>query len=196
MPISTFRETQERYARIRRTVYDSVEQDLANLNSVPVPVRLADIDAHALEIRRATWIARHWTGSGGWNWEALVTPIWRRPAGLPLAIWSGERLAGLVVAHASKRRRSGARHTLSLRCIEANPDPGHPLRRFVVPIALFVSTRYGEALGAERLRLIDPVPGLLPRYLKLGFTIAGRSGRGLYLERRIGSREFESWEKL
>jgi hypothetical protein len=196
MPISTFRQAQERYARIRRSVYDSVEQDLANLNSVPVPVRLADIDAHALEVRRATWVARHWSGLGGWNWEALVTPVWRRPAGLPLAIWSGERLAGLVVAHPSKRRRSGARHTLSLRCIEANPDPGHPLRGLVVPLALFVSVRYGRALRAERLRLIDPVPDLLPRYLKLGFTIAGRNGHRLYLERRIGSREFESWEKL
>jgi hypothetical protein len=196
MPISTFREAQERYARIRRSVYDSVEQDLASMSSVPVPVRLADIDAHTLEVQRVTWIARHWSGFGGWNWEALVTRVWRRPSGLPLALWSGERLAGLVVAHASKRRQSGARHTLSLRCVEASPDSAHPLRRFVFPLALFVSERYGESLGAERLRLLDPVPDMLPRYLKLGFTIAGRNGHRLYLERRIGSPEFRLWEKL
>lgn len=196
MPISSFREAQQRYAALRRNIYDRLEAEIPVNRLAPAPVRLADIDEQALNVWRATWTRRHWSGSGNWDWEALVQPIWRRPAGLPLAIWSGDNLLGLAVGHPSKRRPDGFRHTFALRCIEASPDPGHPLRRMIVPLTLFVAERYGTSFGAERLRVVDPLPGLLHRYLKLGFAVAGRSGHTIYLEAGIDTRAPRLWKSL
>lgn len=183
MPISEFREAQERYARIRHSAYRIVEKRIEARSSIPV--HLADIDRHALAIRRRTWTYPHWSGAGGWNWDKLAHSVLRRPSGFPVAVWSGDRLLGLAVGRASRRRASGMRHTLSIHYVEAHPDPLHPLRRRVLRIVFNAAEEYGRLLGAKRLRLMDPLPELAPRYRSMGFGIEGQCGRFVYLERRI-----------
>jgi hypothetical protein len=188
MPTSEFREAQERYARIRRSACDAVQHLIAMQWSLPAAVQLADIDGYALETRRRTWTFPHWSGSGGWNWDALVRPVLRRPSGFPLAVWSGDQLLGLAIGRASKRRASGRHHTLSIHYVETHPDPFHPLRSHILSIVFEAAEQYGDALGAERLRLVAPIPALMPLYLGTRFGIAGRYGHALYLERAITSR--------
>ncbi|HEY0036959.1 MAG TPA: hypothetical protein VGB66_09755 [Longimicrobium sp.] len=185
MPISEFREAQERYARIRRSVYDAVQDLVSREWALPAAVHLTDIDGYALETRRLTWTFPHWSGSGGWDWDALVRPVLRRPSGLPLAVWSGDQLLGLAIGRASKRRAWGRHHTLSIHFVETHPDPRHPLRSHILEIVFEAAEQYGRALGAERLRLVAPLPALMPLYLRTRFEIAGRHGHALYLERAI-----------
>jgi hypothetical protein len=185
MPISEFREAQERYGRMRRSVYDAVQDLITTQWSLAAAVHLADIDGYALETRRRTWTFPHWSGSGGWNWDALTCSVLRRPSGFPVAVWSGEQLLGLAVGRASKRRASGGHHTLSIHYVETHPDPLHPLRSHILRIVFEAAEQYGEALGAERLRLVGPLPALMPLYLRTRFGIAGRYGHELYLERAI-----------
>ena len=91
----------------------------------------------------------------------------------------------MAVGRASKRRPCGLRHTLSIQYLEANPDPGHPLKGFIAELALACAEADGAALGASRIRLTDPLPGVLRLYQGLGFSIARKSGTPLYLEKRI-----------
>jgi hypothetical protein len=185
MPISEFREAQERYARIRRSVYDAVQNLIVTQWSLGVAVHLTDIDGYALEIRRRTWTFPHWSGSGGWDWDVLARPVLRRPSGFPIAVWSGDQLVGLAVGRTSKRRASGRHHTLSIHYVETHPDPRHPLRSHILEIVFEAAEQYGRALGAERLRLVAPLPALMALYLRGHFGIAGRYGHTLYLERPI-----------
>jgi hypothetical protein len=174
----------QRYAELRRLAYRRVER-LAGEMHVPAPVRLADIDLAALEAWRATWRQRHPLGYGGWNWPGIVERIRSRPSAFRLAIWSGECLCGLAVGRCSKRRTSGTRHTVSVHFLEGNADSRHPLRGFVAPIALATAEAYGAVVGASRLRLVDPLPGVFRIYKRLGFSIARSSATRLYFEKRI-----------
>jgi hypothetical protein len=102
-------------------------------------------------------------------------------------VWSRDQLIALAVGRTSKRRQAGKRHTLSLHFIETHPDPRHALRRRILGIVLDAAEEYGRAIGATRLRLVDPLPGPTPLYTQTGFDLAGHYGQHVYLERGIGS---------
>ena len=182
MPDSEYHQALQRYARLRRLAYD-----LAERLATPAAgsIRLTGIDPHALDAWRTTWNRAHPLGYGGWDWSGLVERICRRPSAFQVAIWSGEQLCGLAVGRMSKRRPSGQRHTVSVHFLEGNPSRQHPLRGKVAAIALAVAEAYGDVLGAWRIRLIDPLPGVYRNYERLGFTIAGPSATRLYFEKRI-----------
>lgn len=179
-----FRLALQRYARVRRLAYDTAQRVVWDGGS-GAPVRFSDIDGRALEAWRNTWWRGHALGYGGWDWSGLVAPVWRRPTCFHLAIWSGDCLCGLAVGRASKRRRSGVRHTLSVHFLEGNPDPRHPLRRRVAPLALTAAEVYAALIGARRLRLISPLPGVMRTYERLGFSVAHDNDEQLYFEKRV-----------
>lgn len=185
MPESEFRRALRHYGMIREAAFRAAEADVRENGLPRHPVRFAPIDAGALEVWRATWVRSHALRYGDGDWEGLVGAVWRRPTAFHLAIWSGKQLCGLSVGRASKRRSCGRRHTLSLHFIEANPDPGHPLKGHVAELAIVCAEAYGAALGATILRLTNPLSGVLRLYVGLGFSVAGRSVSGLYLDRLI-----------
>jgi hypothetical protein len=185
---SAFRAACVRYARLRRMVYDHVQHDARASGAVPVAFRLADIDEHALAAWSSSW-ARSRREIGGWDWEAISRPLLRRPAGLPLALWCEDRLIAFAAGRFSRRRSVGQRLTLSLSFIEADPDPHHPLRRRVALIVTSTAVVLAVAVGARRVRLVDPLPGVWDLYEGLGFTLAFDVQLGLYYERRISPDE-------
>jgi hypothetical protein len=44
---------------------------------------------------------------------------------------------------------------------------------------------YGLAVGASKLLLREPLPGVISRYQNFGFTLAERAYGLIYLERRL-----------
>lgn len=180
---SEFHEALQRYARLRRLAYDLTER-LADPGGA-AGIRLTDIDPHAQEVWRSTWARPHPLGYGGWDWEALVARVCSRPSAFQVAIWSGEELCGLAVGRLSRRRPSGRRHTVSVHYLEGNPHREHPLRGKIAALAIAAAGAYGSLVGAWRIRLVDPLPGVLRTYQRLGFSIARESGARLCLEKRI-----------
>jgi hypothetical protein len=178
----------QRYSRLRCLAYETVERWVL-LGRAGAPVALTEIDSVAIEAWYSTWQRRNPLGYGGWDWPALVAPVRRRPAAFHLAIWSGEWLCGLAVGRASKRRRSGVRHTLSVHFLEGNSDPRQPLRGRVAPLALAGAEAYAAILGTRRLRLMDPLPGVHRIYTRLGFGIVPNSRPRLYFEKRVDIHE-------
>ena len=182
---SDFHQALQRYAQLQRIAFDQA-QETARLTSGRADIRLTDIDAVALDAWRSSWLRPQALGYGGWDWTAIVAPLRRRPSAFRLAIWCGSQLCGLAVGRASKRRRSGIRHSLSVHYLESIPDPLHPLRGRIAAIALEGAEAYAAVLGAWRVRLIDPRPGVIRIYQRLGFGVASNSAMKLYLEKRIG----------
>lgn len=185
MPISTFRLAHQAYARRRRSAYDFVREEALRSGFVRADLRLEETNERVLDAWRSSWGGPHPTGDGSWNWERLLRRAWRRPSAFHVAVWSGDQLCGLGVGRASKRRAGGVRHTISLHFIESAHDRDHPLRHTVAPLVIGAAQAYGELLGASRIRLIDPLPGAVPLYRALGFTLAGKAERSVYWERRI-----------
>jgi hypothetical protein len=185
MPNVPFWLAKQHYARLRRQAYDHIVQDAVEAGSICVPLRLADTDEETLAAWRTTWRDAHPSGYGNWNWDRILRRAWRRPSAFHIAVWSGEHLCGLGVGRLSKRRFAGVRHTISLHFIESAHDHQHPLRRRVAPLVISAAEAYGDLAGASRIRLIEPLPGVIRIYEELGFAVARKAGQPVYCERRI-----------
>lgn len=185
MSASPFRLATNRHAASRRLAFDRVARTASESGLVRVPLRLTEIDTGALNAWRRTWYGNHPSGGGGWNWDRIAKPLSRRPTAFHLAIWSGDHLCGLAAGRMSARRRSGVRHMVSLHYIEAWHSPRNPLRGQIAFLSVMAAETYAGAFGATRIRLVDPLPGVLRIYEALGFTVAWVGERPVYCEREI-----------
>ena len=109
---------------------------------------------------------------------------WRRtrPERFEVAVWSGGGLCALGLG----RPAPSAPH-LSLRYMEANPDPVHPLRKRAAAAVFAAAETYALVLGKAELRLVEPLPALVPYYTgpAFGFRLVAPPGAAPYCTRRI-----------
>jgi hypothetical protein len=185
MPNIPFWLAKQHYARLRRQAFASVIRDAVHSGAIRAPLQLAHTDEDTIAAWRATWRGSHPSGFGNWDWERILRRAWRRPSAFHVAVWSGDRLCGLGVGRLSKRRPLGVRHTLSLHFIESAHDDLHPLRGSIAALVIAAADAYGRLAGASRLRLIEPLSGVLRYYEDLGFAVARKAGQPVYCERRI-----------
>jgi hypothetical protein len=159
-----------RYHALRRLACQAAEADLAAAGLV---VELRPIDAAALDAFK-TWSRRR----AAWP-RPEMTADWRRghPARFELAVWRGGILCALALGRPSPR----ATH-MSLHYLEGNPAPGHPLRRKVAAVVVTALNAYATALGKHELRLVDPLPALIPFYCSpdMGFELVTPHGEAPY----------------
>lgn len=185
MPNVPFWLAKQHYAGPRQVAYSRVQYEAVQTSFVRAPLLIRDTDEHTIHAWQTTWIGPHPTNQGSWNWDYLLRRAWRRPSAFHVAIWSGEHLCGLAVGRPSKRRAIGMRHTISVHFIESAHNDQHPLRGRVAALVIAAADAYGSLIGASRLRLIDPLPGVIRLYEDYGFTVARKAGQPVYCERRI-----------
>lgn len=175
-----------RHARIRADAYAVARDDAIEGQVCGPDLWFGDIDAHTLAVWEQSWRGVHPSGAGGWRWPTLVESLPRRAAVLPIAIWYGDDLCGMALGHASRRRLNRSRHTVTLTHLERRPGPPTvPLRGHVASRAILAARRYGEAVGARRLRLLNPDRHLLSYYEGLGFEIVWNAGVPVYCEQEM-----------
>jgi hypothetical protein len=176
----------DRHARIRSHAYAVARDDALKSGLCGPDLWFGDIDADALAVWNQSWRGVHPSGTGGWNWPALVESLPRRAAVLPIAIWYGDDLCGMALGHASRPRFNRSRHTLTLTHLERRPEPPPVIPRgHVAQLAFGVAKRYGEGVGARRLRLLNPDRNLLRFYQGLGFGIVWKGGVPVHCEKEF-----------
>jgi hypothetical protein len=181
----SFEQTVAHYRALQHMACWRAQDAIVRTGAVPVPVLLRRYDALAESAWHSEWEGRrHPSGSGGWNWPEIVRTRWKRPAAFRLAIWSGSILCGLAIGHPSKKSAGGRRKTLSVNLIESAPF-AHPLQGVIAMLATTYATEYGWLLGSSRVRLMNPLPGVIETYAALGFSIILQRGRLLYCEQEI-----------
>ncbi|CAM2925498.1 hypothetical protein APT15_09740 [Escherichia coli] len=74
-------------------------------------------------------------------------------------------LCGLMLGRRSKRRLC-----ITLRYLEGNPH-AHPLKGFVMPIALIIAESFAEVYGINQVNISRPEKKLLDRYQSYGYTL-------------------------
>lgn len=176
----------DRHARIRADAYATAREDALEKRLCGPELWFGDIDAHTLAVWERSWRGVHPSGAGGWKWPVLVENLPRRAAILPIAVWYGDDLCGLALGHASRPRLNRSRHTVTLTYVERRPEPpAVPLRGHVASLAVMVAERYGEAVGARRLRLLNPDRNLLTYYQGLGFQVVWNGAIPLFCEQEL-----------
>lgn len=149
-----------------------------NLAAAGMLVELRRIDPAALIA------AEQWTGRRvHWPWRVL-TGDWRRnhSSRFEVAVWRDGRLCGLALG----RPAPSAAH-VSLHYIERDPDPANPLRGDFAAVVVTALASYGVVLGKTEMRLVNPLPALVPYYCSaaLGFALVTPAHGGPYCIRRI-----------
>ena len=96
-----------------------------------------------------------------------------------MALWFEGRLYALAVGRASRRK-----HNVTVHFLEREYD-NNPFAEFVTLVVLDVADNFGKIIGAETVRIRDPVDGMIGRYERLGFALAQTLRGSTYYERRI-----------
>lgn len=85
--------------------------------------------------------------------------------GFDLSIWFGPQLCGMCYA---TPRKSAIQITVIL--LEGKPGKTHPLKGYVMPLALAAVGNYGRACQLAFIEIEDPSRGAVPLYQELGFV--------------------------
>jgi len=165
-------------AKYRALRHAAWQDAAAALASAGITAELRPIDVAALAAV-ACWRDRR----VDWPWHLMI-PDWRRnyPGRFEVGIWHGGVLCALAIGRPAPK----ASH-LSLYYVERNPDPANPLRGKVTGAVIDALAAYAIVLGKTELRLVDPLPALVPRYCSppFGFRLVTPASGGPYCSRSI-----------
>jgi hypothetical protein len=176
-----YAEAHRLYSGLRDVAYCKALARCIAHGAADFATRITPITAEALAAYQSSWAGKtHWSGDGGWPWDLLVASVLKKPRSFHVAVWSGTRLCGLAVGSVSKGRRQ-----LMLRFMECCPDPDHPLRNRIALIVFEAATAFADALGAERILLRNPLPGVRRFYERFGFALAFERGGAVYFVRNL-----------
>ncbi|HVH11801.1 MAG TPA: hypothetical protein VM759_02055, partial [Longimicrobium sp.] len=104
---SQYANARRRHTAARAEAYFITRDEAIDVLCGP-ELRITDIDGEALAAWEATWGGVHPSGAGGWDWRTLAENLPRRAAVLPVAIWHGSDLCGLMLGQASRARWNGS----------------------------------------------------------------------------------------
>lgn len=146
----------------------------------PHAVLCAPIDGDALNAWTQQWRPHHRVSQpGGWRWPEQCQAFRNVYNRFELALWHGDSLCGLAIGRPSRGRQA-----LSVHLLEGCPAP-HPLKGAVRFCIMEAAQAYAEELECRELRLIRPLPDVLPYYERMGFTLAKGMTRRPYCARLV-----------
>lgn len=160
--------TEARYRQIRLAALRRA-QEIAAEKHASAQLRLDLINASALRTFQDRWepsqLRRY-----AWPWPKMVQDASRNePDRFEAAVWSGDTLCGLAIGWT---RQAFCR----VDYLEGSPDPAHPLKGSVAVIVFGAAVAFAIALGRREIRLVNPLPAVVPHYEAMGFTLASPKG--------------------
>jgi hypothetical protein len=152
--LSTHRDAEERYTLIRKAVLEEVNKEFLNSNRRSLSARL--IDGAALH-QSQSW-GQSTRRRVDWDWVAGYNAFkFRHPKRFEMALWNGNNLVSLTLGRPTYRGTK-----LRLDFIEGNPDKPSDVQVFEPTFLAMVG--YAHALGADELRVMNPVNADVKRY--------------------------------
>ena len=158
---------EEARARTQVTMYSLALNLEAPLEAARMD--LINITHHALEEAQ------------GWElpWSEIVGQIRPYLRRFTISVWFEGSLYGLGVGKASRGKQN-----VTIHYIERRTDP-NPFAGWISLMVLDAAENYGKILGSQVLRIRNPVPGVIKKYERLGFSLAETYRGATYYERKI-----------
>ncbi|KZY98029.1 hypothetical protein [Oleibacter sp. HI0075] len=166
--LATHDDAERRYESFREMARNAIQKELPYTDRNNI--RLGSICPNAL------MHAKRWNEDPRrlveWSWDGGYRDYsYRNPKRFELATWYGNTLAGLSLG-----RPSYAGTRLRLEFIESRPSSS-PLKGRIVPITISVAELYASIIGAEELRIIDPIDDrLIEYYSSFGYIYRKATG--------------------
>lgn len=172
---ATYFDAERRYEELRRETRSAIQRRLPYIDRESI--RLTAIDGGALTHSQA-W-GKSPSRRVDWSWVVGYPALRSRyPKRFELAVWYEQTLSGL-----SFGRPSYNGTFLRLDFVEAMPD-NSKLKGRIFPISISVAELYAQVVGAQELRIINPINQSVIRYYEsFGYTHV--SGSNHYLYRRF-----------
>lgn len=167
------------YAAIRRDAFRLAEAD-AHSSIPPIAVRIGEVDQAAIRTWRCTWKGIHPSGYGGFEWDRLWFRYCRSSRSFSAGLWHDEILCGLAIGTIP-----AGRTRLTLRYMEAKPNPPNPLLGHVMRMVAAAAEYYSRGLALPLLEVENPAPGLVGRYRAQGFVLAYSRAGARYLGKQL-----------
>ena len=169
--IATHRDAEERYTVIRKAVLEEVNREFINSNRHHLRARL--IDNAALRYSQV------WGQSPrrrvDWDWIAGYTAFkFRHPKRFEMALWHNSDLASLTLGRPTCRGTK-----LRLDFVEGNPEKPGDVQVFEPTFLAMMA--YADALGADELRVMNPINTDVKRYYERFGLIYVANGDYLYV---------------
>ncbi|WP_444995438.1 hypothetical protein [Aliikangiella sp. IMCC44359] len=167
----THRDAENRYTKIRQAVLDEVNKDLVHSKHGKLKATLINQSALAQ--------ADKWSYSSNrrvdWEWfKGYSSFRYRYPKRFEMALWHGNSLTSLSLGRPTYR---GSKMRLDF--LEGNPDKSKDIKVFEHNF-LAIST-YTQVLGADELRLMNPINNIVKSYYEsFGFRYVTK-GDYLYI---------------
>jgi hypothetical protein len=132
------------------------------------------VNDEAIEYWDKNWvpISRRCPPEGGWDWRAIHDGRRQKIDEFCVAIWhQSTTLCGLCLL-------SIRDNSVRLEAVEGNPDENHPLKGYVVTIAIDIAERLADSMSRSEVWLVEPADGLVDLYVNgMGFSLYEEAGR-------------------
>ncbi|WP_273808425.1 MULTISPECIES: hypothetical protein [unclassified Pseudomonas] len=154
----------EEFLEAQRAAMFVAEQDAAQIihnigNPLDLEIRFID--------KEAVIVQANWNGAKySFEWHRIASYKYLHAEVIDFAIWYRGTLCGLCCAFVSGDQ-------VLLDTLQGCPDDDHPLKGYVVKLAIYVLSTYGKLIGATEIAIPQPLEGAVQVYLTNGFTYHG-----------------------
>lgn len=162
----------DRFNHLKYQVFrgEAFKQALSILAEEQALLDPPDIDVSRVRIEPITQEAAeeslNWGEEGALlEWGDVIRWKQKYPRGIDISLWFDQELCGLAYANARDSKL-----TIKIVLIEGKPDETHPLKGYVLGIALTAIDAYARMLRLQWIEVQDPAAGAVPWYLENGFA--------------------------
>jgi hypothetical protein len=185
-----YQDAEDRYQGFRDAVYHLTWQAWEEkLRGRMLDLRLLPIDDDALQQAEALWTLRALAQADRphvFDWRTIYQQVRTTPRRFDMAIWNGSLLCGLMVGKASRGKMNQQRDSnVTIRFLQSAPPVLNELRGYIAPIAIEAAENYATLLGKRYIYVKSPLHEVMTLYTRLGFRVAKRHAKGLYMFREV-----------
>lgn len=169
--LATHKDAEERYTVIRKAVLDEVNREFISSDRRNLTARLIDNAA----LRSSEGWGQSSRRRVDWDWVAGYNAFkFRHPKRFEMALWHNSELASLTLGRPTYRGTK-----LRLDFIEGNPEKPGDVQVFEPTFLAMVG--YADALGADELRVMNPINADVKRYYERFGLVYVAKGDYLYI---------------
>jgi hypothetical protein len=184
--VDAYFEAHQRYEGYRRAAYEEAHAVIwprvcAEQRWSIGRLELREIDMAALNAWQSEWRACH-PGSkfdGDFPWDSIFRQIRNTPRHFSVSMWADGSLCGMAAGMASR-----GTDNVTLRFVERRFGY-NPLQGLVLPLAIESAEAYAVVLGRRRLKLRNPLQGVMRWYDENGFSLDKTIAGATYMSRGV-----------
>lgn len=177
---SALAEAHSRYQGYRDAAFHLTWEEHAGRSENECDLHIKAIDRISILHAEANIAMKFCRSEGGFPWRLIWDQVRTTPRRFDVAIWDGPALCGLAVGMASRGKTN-----VTIKWLERFDSGENFLKGEVAQIVFTAADHYAKIVGAQWLKVRDPLPGTERLYNAMGFSVAPPMRRVAYYQREV-----------